>query len=112
MNKVLLFLIGCLGSRFGLAYIAHILPVRFLPVMGTVALLPAIGFIIIYLFGLRDKGFEAGGRIWWNNWRPIHAVMYILFALFAFKRKYFAWIVLFLDALIGFIAWILHYYLK
>jgi hypothetical protein len=36
--------------------------------------------------------------------------MYILFALFAFKRKSFAWIVLFLDALIGFIAWILHYY--
>ena len=110
MNKTLLFLIGCLGTRFILAYVAHAIPSSFLPIMGAVALIPAFGFILIYLLNLRQTGLEAQGKIWWNLWRPIHACIYILFALYAFKKLDFSWIILFIDAIIGFIAWYLHYY--
>ena len=70
-----------------------------------------IGFIYLYINDLRQiKGFT-GGKVWWNNYRPLHAVLYLLFALYAIKKKPFAWIVLLIDALIGFMVWAYRQYL-
>ena len=33
----------------------------------------------------------------------------LIFAVYAFKKESFAWIVLFIDACLGFLFWILHY---
>ena len=66
MNNKLLFLIGCLGVRTLLALIAKYIPNDFLPYLGYLALLPAIGFIYLYLTDSRQTGREAGGIIWWN----------------------------------------------
>ena len=107
-NNNLLFLIGCLGTRLLIAVISKYIPLDYLPYVGYLALLPFIGFIYLYINDLRQiKGF-AGGKVWWNNYRPLHAVLYLLFALYAIKKKPFAWIVLLIDALIGFMVWIIH----
>ena len=59
-------------------------------------------FISIYLFDLRNSGFEAGGKIWWNSYRPIHGVLYLLYSIYAFKGDTNAWYVLLTDVFIGF----------
>lgn len=114
-SKFYLFLIGCIGTRLLIAALAWFIGKNkntswLLPYLGLLALVPAFGFISIFLGNLRKRGFEAGGRIWWNDMRPIHGVMYILFAIYAFKNKKFAWKVLLVDVFIGLAAWFNHYY--
>lgn len=108
-----LFLIGCVGTRIAIFLLAKYIGEKMnwaLPYLGAIALIPAIGFISIFLGNLRKNGTEAGGRIWWNNMRPIHGVLYLLFALFAIKKKSFSWRVLLIDVLIGLVAWFRHYF--
>lgn len=63
------------------------------------------GFATIYLLGLRKRGFEAGGDIWWNSLRPVHAATHGIFALAAINNVN-VWWVLPIDASIGFAAWV------
>ena len=106
-KRILLFLIGCIGVRSMLVILAKSINIKYLPYMGYLALIPAIGFIIIYLAGLRKTGREVfGDIIWWNDIRPIHAVLYILFALYAINKKSYAWIVLLIDVVIGLLTFL------
>lgn len=111
MNKTLLFLIGCLGTRLMLSLFAKNTTPERLQYLGYLALLPAIGFLYIYFNDLRKVGQEAQGVIWWNKLRPVHGVLYLLFAIYAIKKENFAWVALALDTFIGFVVWYLHYYL-
>jgi len=110
----IVFLAGCMGTRFGLAYIAYAFP-EFLPLLATLALIPAIGFMLIFINGWRKTGAEVfGGKLWWNALRPVHAALYALFALLVFTVVYakHAWKVLFIDALIGLVAFIIARWIK
>lgn len=115
MNKIqkrfLMFLIGCIGARFLLAFTAKKINRKYLPIMGLLALGPAIGFLYIYFIKPRDTGLEVqGGRIWWNFMRPLHALFYLTFAFLAIKKNDNAWIALLLDVLIGLIAFLNYHY--
>ena len=46
-KRFLLFLIGCIGTRSLFVYISKTISVKYLPLLGYLALLPAIGFIYI-----------------------------------------------------------------
>lgn len=102
------FLIGCLGTRLGLALLARHLavksPTRLLPLLGALLCLPAAGMLLIFFNDWRKTGPETSGRpIWWNKLRPVHAFMYILFAYataFSCTRSS-AWRILLLDVLLG-----------
>jgi len=76
--------------------------------MGYLALIPAIGFMIIYLGGYRKTGPEVfGDVIWWNNLRPVHAALYFTFAYLAITGVHqHAWKILALDATIGLVAFV------
>ena len=78
MDNKLLFLIGCIGVRTGLALLAKYISNDYLPYLGYLALLPAIGFIYLYLTDSRQTGREAGGIIWWNKLRPTRNVIYFI----------------------------------
>lgn len=109
--RLLLFLIGCIGTRSLLAYIAYSISPKYLPHLGYIALLPSLGFISIYLFGLRKTGPEVfGERIWWNDLRPVHAALYLLFSIFAIQKKTYAWTFLLADVVIGLVSFIVHHY--
>ena len=112
-KRILMFLIGCMGARIGLTYAAYRFP-KFLPWLGIFALTISIGFAMIYINGWRKTGIEVDGEtIWWNDLRPVHAFMYGLFALMAFKGlKEHAWKVLLLDTIIGFLAFAYHHFGK
>lgn len=101
-KRFLLFLIFCIGSRTAFAIIANQINVKYLPYLGVLALLPAISWIYLYFSGKRNTGPEVfGEEIWWNQLRIVHALVYILFAVYAIQKKPFAWIVLAIDVLIG-----------
>ena len=106
-ERTLLFLFVCIGSRLLFAIIAKNINVDYLPYLGYIALLPAIGMLYIYVTGSRDYGVEAGGKIWWNCLRPVHSLLYFLFAYNAInKNKDIAWKFLLLDVTIGLGAFI------
>ena len=110
-KRFLLFLFGCIGVRSLFVIIAKNISLKYLPILGYLALLPAIGFIYIYATGSRKTGMETfGEKIWWNNLRPIHALLYLLFAYNAIIGNKHAWIYLFIDVTLGLISFLFFHY--
>ena len=106
MNSAALFLIGCIGTRLLFTYLAMTFT-AYLPYMGYVAALISAGFFYIFFTGTRTTGVETGGKpIWWNNLRPLHGFLYGLFAYGAVTRNTDSWKVLFVDTMIGLLAFI------
>ena len=112
-KRFLMFLIGCIGVRSLFVIIAKYVNTQYLKYLGYLALLPAIGFIYIYLTGSRKTGPETfGEKIWWNNLRPIHSMLYFLFAYNAINGNKQAWIYLLVDVLFGLISFLIHHYVN
>jgi hypothetical protein len=111
-KRFLLFLIGCIGIRSLFVYVAKNVDTTYLRYMGYLALLPAIGFFYIYFTGSRQTGAEVfGSKIWWNDLRPIHGLLYLLFAGNAIMGNKSAWIYLLVDVIFGLISFLtFHYY--
>ena len=110
-KRFLLFIIGCIGTRSLFVYVAKNAGPKYLPLLGYLALLPAIGFMYIYLTGSRKTGAEVlGDKIWWNDLRPIHGIFYSLFAYNAIIGNKNAWIYLLVDVLFGLISFLIFHY--
>ena len=110
-KRFLLFLIGCIGTRLLFVYAAKNAGTKYLHYMGYLALIPAIGFTYIYITGSRTTGGETfGQKIWWNDLRPLHALLYGLFAFSAINRNAEAWKILLLDVCIGLVSFLVHHY--
>lgn len=109
-KRFFLFLVLCIGTRSYLVYLAKTVNKKYLPYMGYVALLPAIGFLSIYFLNLRKTGAEVfGKKIWWNHLRPVHGLLYLTFAILAINKNDYSWIPLLIDVTIGLLAF-LHYH--
>lgn len=109
-KRFLLFLIGCIGSRILFVLISKYIPNNYLPYLGYLALLPMIGFSYIWITNSRKTGPEVmGDKIWWNNLRPVHALLYGLFAYNAINKNENAWIYLLIDVIIGFVSFLSHH---
>ena len=110
-KRFLLFLIGCVGVRSLFVVIAKNIHIKYLCYLGYLALLPAIGFAYIYLTGSRKTGQEVfGEKIWWNDLRPLHSLLYLLFAYNAILGNKNAWVYLLIDVVIGVISFIIFHY--
>jgi hypothetical protein len=108
----LLFLIGCIGVRLLFVVIAKEINIKYLKYLGYLALLPAIGFMYIYLTESRNTGVGAfGEKIWWINLRPIHSILYFLFAYNAIIGNRHSWIYLLADVLIALISFLINHYI-
>jgi len=111
-KRFLLFLFGCIGTRLLLVYIAKSIDITSLKYMGYVMLLPAFGFMYIYLTGSRPTGPEVfGEKIWWNDLRPLHAILYALFSYNAITGNKQAWIYLLIDVSFGLISFLVHHFI-
>jgi hypothetical protein len=111
-KRFLLFLIGCIGTRLLLVYIAKNVDMTLLKYMGYLLLLPAFGFFYIFFTNSRKTGPEVfGDKIWWNNLRPIHGLLYLLFSYNAITGNKNAWIYLLVDVLFGLIAFLAHHFI-
>jgi hypothetical protein len=102
-------MIGCLGARSGLAYATKVINPNYLPYIGIIILLGAIRFI--YLFFTNPTGPQFLGKdIWWNNVRPLHFILYLLFAVTAIMKKSYAWIFLALDVVLALTSFLVHHF--
>ena len=111
--RFILFLFGCIGTRLLFVIIAKNVSIKILYYLGYLALLPAIGFIYIFTTGSRQTGAEVlGDKIWWNNLRPLHALLYGLFAYNAIQGNPNSWLYLFLDVIIGLVSFLTYHYIN
>jgi len=111
-KRFLLFLIGCIGTRLSLVYIAKNISINLLRYMGYLTLIPGIGFIYIYLTGSRKTGAEVfGDKIWWNDLRPIHGILYLLFSYNAIIGNKNAWIYLLIDVVLGLTSFLVYHFI-
>ena len=109
-KRFLLFLFGCILVRSILVVIAKNNQ-EYLPLMGFLALLPAIGFFYIYATNKRQTGDEVfGDKIWWNNLRPVHGLLYLLFGILAIQKYPNSWLILLVDVIIGLTAFLHFHY--
>ena len=73
-----------------------------------------LSLYLFYIFftGSRQTGAEVfGSKIWWNDLRPIHGLLYLLFAYNAIMGNKSAWIYLLVDVIFGLISFLtFHYY--
>jgi len=112
-KRFLLFLIGCIGSRTLFVILAKNADSTYLQYMGYLATLPAIGFFYLFLSGARKTGGEVfGNKIWWDNLRPLHGLLYSLFAYNAIIGNKSAWIYLLVDVIIGLISFTTFHYMN
>ena len=112
-NIMFIFLFGCIGVRLLFVIIAKYINNKYLKYLGYIALLPAIGFMYLYITGIRNSGLGGfGQKIWWSNLRPIHSILYFLFAYNAIVGNKNAWIYLLADVLLGLTSFLIHHYVN
>ena len=108
--RFFLFLFGCIGSRLLFTGISALASGWFLQLLGFVAMIPVFGWFYIIFIGERDTGVEVlGGKIWWKSIRPIHMLLWFLFAWLAIQGNRQAWVVLLVDTLFGLGAFLVHH---
>ena len=110
-KRFLYFLLLCIPLRVLLVFLASYLKGDNLKYLGIVALVIGLGFLIIYSLDLRKTGPEVmNSKIWWNHLRPVHGILYIVFAYMALTNNQNAWKILLLDVIIGFVSFIAYHY--
>lgn len=112
-KRLLFFLFGCILTRFLLVYIVKNLPIKYLPYLGLLGLIPGIGFLVIYFGNYRKTGEETfGEKIWWNNLRPIHSLLYLTFVYLALNKHKNSYIPLLIDVIFGLTVFIIYHYMN
>lgn len=107
IKRLSFYLSTCILIRTIFVILSKYLNKNNLKIMGYLTLIPAIGFILIYLTGSRKTGIEVkGNKIWWNNLRPIHSFLYFIFSFMAINNNKNSWIILLIDVMIGFFSFI------
>ena len=109
-KRFLAFLFACIPARLFIAWIAKKTPIDYLPYLGLIALLPATGFLMIFLNGTGTTGKTFNQSVWWNILRPLHAFMFYLFAYLAFRKNKKVYMVLFIDVVIGLFSFLIYHY--
>lgn len=109
-KRYFLFLVGCIGVRSLFVVAAKNVNKKYLPYASLPALAIGLGFLYIYFTGSRKTGREVfGEKIWWNHLRPVHGMLYLVFAYLAFVQNSYAYVPLLIDVIAGLVAF-LHYH--
>lgn len=107
VSRIVLFLGVCVVARSTLAYLAHLYWEHPLfRAVSLLALLPALGWLILYFTDSRLTARETfGGRMWWHQLRLPHALLYLNFVIYAHRNPQYAWVPLAADVALGLTGW-------
>lgn len=100
-QRILYFLIGCIGLRTIIAISPLYIPENMLPLLGIITIIIGISFLFLYFTNGRMNAPEGGGVTWWANYRLIHGLLYLAASIYLFNRDRIAWIPLANDTLLG-----------
>lgn len=104
-----LFLFGCIPLRLLICDIAKNDKSK---VLAVIAMGISLGFAYILLTGIRKTGGEVFGEmIWWNSLRPIHSLLYGLYAYSAMTNMSDAYKYLVYDTILGFVSFVWFHFL-
>ena len=104
--RVPAFLVGCLGTRLLLAYLASQSAWR--SFIAVITATVSLCFAVLWTFSLRMQAPEGGGHTWWAQLRIVHALLYGLAAVLAARGTDEGYKPLLLDVAIGAAAWVVH----
>ena len=99
MNRLKKLFVVCITIRTLFVFIVKNAPTNYIPYLGYLGLIPSLGFMYQYFFS--SKKGALGGKLWWNDLRPIHSILYFLFATNAINSKSDSYEFLLLDVIIG-----------
>jgi hypothetical protein len=112
-KRFLVFILGCIGSRLSLSMIAKYIMIDYLPLLAIITIPISISFMYLYIFGndVADRQLEWLGdkKIWWNQLRPLHSILFMIFSILAMNKLSYSWLILLLDTIIGLISWLIHH---
>ena len=109
-KRFLLFLLLCIPARLVITAVAKYMPLKYLPILGAIFIIIGVSFLYLNLFNKRLTGLETGGDvIWWNDLRPVHGFLAILFGILAMSKVRDAWVVLLIDTIFGFVSFITYH---
>lgn len=115
-KRFMAFFLLCISARLFLAYIANKASDKNLKLMGYIMLIPAIGIFHIYIY--RNKAVDAQlkwageEKVWWNQYRPLHGLIYFTFAIMAIQNNRHSWKAFAGDALLGSVLFLHNQYDK
>ena len=108
--RFMMFLLGCIPLRFALVYFAANSNELSLKIMGIMSCILSLGFMFLYLTGIRTVGIETlGDKIWWNNLRPFHSILYLIFGILSLNNVKKAYYLLLVDVIIGLLSFLLYH---
>lgn len=110
-TRIILFVCCCIPLRLLLAYLSKVAGEAdgpYIKIMGVVAIAISVGFMYQFIVHPTKNG-AFGGDSWWNNFRPVHAFIYFTFAIMAFAKPKYAYLVLLFDIILGTGLFINHY---
>ena len=100
-HRIIIFFCFCITLRLFLVYLAHRLSnTQYIKIMAIFAILVSIGLTYQFIFNPHKLG-GFGGDSWWNNYRPIHAIIYLTFAIMVFTLPKYAYMILLADIILG-----------
>ena len=68
--------------RLSLAFFIKNLKGKWLRLSSLIGFFIGLGFLIMILINRTDGAF--GQKVWWGNYRIIHAILYFMFGILAF----------------------------
>ena len=112
-KRSLLFLSCFIPGHVLLICITRVVEIEYLPILGYITLIIAVGFTYLFLSGKRKTGPETfGEKIWWNPISPIHAMLYFIFSYYAINKIRSGWIYLLYDVIFGLLSFLIFHYIN
>lgn len=109
-RRIYIYIFGCLLIRLLFIIIVKFVNIKYLPFFGIITLILSILFIRSFIKN-KKVGFF-GGKVWWNNLRLFHSIMYLIFSICSFYKIPSSYIILIFDLLIGLLFFINNYFIK
>lgn len=112
-KRFIYYLFGCIGTRTLLTLLIKNMSKPNRKLVSIFTLIIACGFIYIYTFGSKraDSQLEwANAKVWWNDYRIIHGLLFLAFSITAILELNKSWIFLALDTLLGLILFLYYHY--
>ena len=121
-SRILAFLGGCILVRIIFAVVAFYFGQKnhsnwVLQSLGIIAIIIGISFFLIHynILGKEEadkqllRWHDNDSKMWWDDFRPIHGFLYILFGILALCKVELSYIILVIDVTIGLTAWVIHH---